>query len=128
VAAILADRSERILVISTTNKATDGAAISVGEAARKDVGDGRILRIGKNSEYDRFQNEGLEEMLKGTETELLRIINRLSRQLKKTESRKERAKINQNLLRLRRELKDRALDIFLSPKTQVVISTAFREQ
>ena len=126
VAQAIQDSEERILVISTTNKATDEVALSIGEAARNEVRNCRILRIGKNSEYHRFEDAGLQDMLKGTETDLMRVINGLNEQLKTTQNRAERARIRQNLVRVREAMKDRAVTIFTSAHTQVVVSTAFR--
>ncbi|MBE2233047.1 MAG: AAA family ATPase [Anaerolinea sp.] len=127
VAACLADPSERILVVSTTNKATDGAAISIGQAVyRSRRKDRNLVRIGKNADYDKFDRKGLAWMLAGGEAELQRRAVELRNLLKKTQKNEERAKYRKELQQIQRVLKDRALKIFLAPDTSVVISTAFR--
>ncbi|MBX3001532.1 MAG: AAA family ATPase [Caldilineaceae bacterium] len=127
VATCLSDPSERVLVISTTNKATDEVALKIGQAANSSqIASKRLLRIGKNANYERFRDKGLEVMLSGSETELLRSVVQLRHQLKKAQGYEERAKIRQELQRLIQAIKDRALDVFLSSNYQVVIATAFR--
>jgi hypothetical protein len=58
VAACLGD-DERVLVVSTTNKATDAAALAIGRAARSEfpqaVEEGRVLRIGKGADYHAYE-------------------------------------------------------------------------
>ena len=85
VASCMEGSSERILIISTTNRATDAVAISIGRASLATPGsaldEGRLLRIGKGADYDEFRRQGLEGMLRGTETDLLREIAHRSREL-----------------------------------------------
>ncbi len=59
VALCLADPSERILVVSTTNKATDEVALKIGLAAKSEMEHKRVLRIGKSADYDRFWDKGI---------------------------------------------------------------------
>jgi len=62
VASVLTDPTERILVVSTTNRATDAAALSIGRAARTlgiDLNQGAIRRIGKGASFHKFQSDGL---------------------------------------------------------------------
>ena len=127
VASCLADPSERILVVSTTNKATDEAALSIGRAVSRRGNPGKhLVRIGKNANYDRFQEEGKTWMLEGGEAELLRRAAQLRKLLSKTQSNDERAKMREELQRIQHALKDRALEVFVSANTTVVVSTAFR--
>lgn len=127
VAACLADPTERVLVVSTTNKATDGAAISIGEALSGVNFQGKqLVRIGKNADYERFEKKNLEWMLEGGETDLLRRSVELKKRLKQSLDNDERARTRQELQRIQRALRDRALDIFQSSNASVVISTAFR--
>jgi AAA domain len=55
VASYVNDPGERILVLSTTNRATDAAALATGMAARLislgSVADGRILRLGSGADW-----------------------------------------------------------------------------
>ena len=129
IAACLADPSERILVVSTTNKATDTAALSIGKAASvlsSLLHDGRILRIGKSASYRVYKEAGLEEMLRGTETELLHQIAILNSRLQQAKTHEERALLRKDIRRHVRAMRDTAFNIFVSPAVKVVISTAFK--
>jgi hypothetical protein len=130
VAACLTDSTERILVVSTTNKATDEAALSIGRAVKANsvntLEESRPRRIGKGVDYNRFREKQLEGMLQGTETETLLAISSLSRQLQGTTDNEQRALYQQQLQALRRQMKDKAFKVFLSPNFRVVISTAFK--
>jgi superfamily I DNA and RNA helicase len=130
IAAALADPSERILLVSTTNKATDQAALALGAAVlERDPGllkDGELLRVGKGAKYARFADAHLLAMLEGTETEALRALGQLERQYEQTRMKTERA-----LLRLRiksqiQEMRDLSRFYFSSPNARVVVSTVFR--
>ena len=81
VAHLLDDPTERILIVSTTNKALDEAAIQLGKAcqilASTTSTEGRILRVGKGVNLKRFREAGLEDLLRGTEAELLRQVAEL---------------------------------------------------
>ncbi len=128
VAACLNDPTERILVVSTTNRATDEAALSIGRRCKSGqaIENGRLLRIGKSAGYNRFQDEKLEGMLRGTETEILCKIGKLSKDLQGITDKSERAQYQKLIQELRRLMKDNAFKIFVSPEVQVVISTAFK--
>ena len=128
VTACLNDPSERILVVSTTNKATDEVACSIGKAARDAslLEDGRILRIGKSADYHRYQREGLGILLRGTETEILLKLGELQDRLAKAPSHEDKATLRQQAQALRRRMKDNAFNIFTSPNTRVVVATAFK--
>jgi hypothetical protein len=127
VASCLADPSERILVISTTNKATDAVAIAIGRSMDKSlVEEGQALRIGKSAKYNMFENCGLEGMLRGTETEILHQVSLLSNKLDKATSSEERAVFRKGIQELRRCMKDSAFNIFVTTAVRVVIGTAFK--
>jgi hypothetical protein len=130
VATCLADPTERILVVSSTNRATDTAAVAIGRAAlagpREAVRDGRALRIGTGANYAAFAAEGLEGMLRGTETELLRQIAALALQLERTNEPEAQAVLRCRIQDLRRSMTDRAFNVFVSPDVRVVIATAFK--
>jgi hypothetical protein len=127
VAKSLTDPTERILVVSTTNKATDGVALSIGRAAGSvEIAKKKILRIGKNADYNSFSAKKLEAMLAGCEAELLYQMVELRSRLKRSQDHGERAKIRQQLQHLREAIRDRALEIFLSKDARVVVATAFR--
>ena len=129
VATCLSDASERILVVSTTNKATDTAALSIGRAAggqSRYVQEGRILRIGKSASYHVYEADGLGDLLRGTETDFLHQISALNSQIQRAKTHEERAVLRKALQQLVRAMKDSAFNIFVSPDVRVVISTAFK--
>ena len=129
VAQVLADPTERILVVSTTNRATDAAAVSIGRAAKnKDVGlsDGRLLRIGKGASLKRFESEQLTDMLRGTETEFLAQIEALAVALARTEDPQEKALIRKQIKEIREAMLDAAQRNFLNESVRTVVSTSFK--
>lgn len=129
IAACLSDTSERILVVSTTNKATDTAALAIGKAVGREspyIQEGRILRIGKSASYHVYEADGLEDLLRGTETDFLHQISALNSQIQRAKTHEERAVLRQTLQQLVRAMKDSAFNIFTSPDVRVVISTAFK--
>ena len=110
VAGCLNDPTERILVVSTTNRATDAAALAIGRGALtsspRSLGEGRILRIGKGADWADYQKSGLEAILRGTETEILRRVGDLNRQREKAKTPEERAVLRDQVNGLRRSMKD----------------------
>lgn len=127
VASCLTDTSERVLVVSTTNKATDAAAIAVGRSTEKSlVEEGRILRIGKSAGIASYQALGLDGMLRGAETDLLYQIAGLSNRLAKAATPEERAVLRKQVRELRRLMKDSAFNCFASPEVRVVVATSFK--
>jgi hypothetical protein len=117
-------------VVSTTNKATDGAAFSIGEAAKKllpeALRDARIRRIGKTVKYEEYEAKGLDALLKGTESELLREQHQLQRRLSQMADHGDKADVRRQLNALRRQIKEISLDNFLDDEIHVVVSTAFK--
>ncbi|WP_166820077.1 AAA domain-containing protein [Thalassoroseus pseudoceratinae] len=130
VAKVLADDpSERILVVSTTNRATDAAAVSIGRAAReKGVGlkVGRLLRIGKGASLKKFEEEELTAMLRGTETEYLAQIEALAAEVARTEAPETKALLRKQMKELREAMKDAAQRNFLDENVRTVVSTSFK--
>jgi AAA domain len=130
VAGFLNDQNERILVLSTTNRATDAAALAVGRAVLSatpsSIEDGRILRLGKGATWTDYEKHSLTGLLRGTETEILRQIGALTRQLEKASTPEDRAVLRKQIQELRRAMKESAFNIFVSPDVQIVIGTAFK--
>ena len=130
VATCLSDPTERILVVSTTNKATDEVALSIGRAARTKGNakpdSGRVLRIGKSAQYEMYDSQGLAGLLKGTETELLRQTGQLTKALHRAETHEDRAVIRKQIQSIRRQMKDASYNAFISKEVQVVVATAFK--
>jgi KaiC/GvpD/RAD55 family RecA-like ATPase len=130
VANVLADPSERILVVSTTNKATDAVALSIGRAAKsvatQELSGGSLLRIGKSARLKEYEEVDLTAMLKGTETEFLAQIDLLSVELARAKESESKALIRKEIKELREKMRDAAKRNFLDKNTRVVVSTAFK--
>jgi len=130
IAAVLSDPKERILVVSTTNRATDSVAQSIGQAVRIDslhkLEEGRLLRIGKGAALGTYRDTGLESMLQGTESEVLDQIDELAGQLKRLESWEDKALTRKQIGELRSSGGDQSKRIFVDPEVRVVIATAFK--
>ncbi|XZE21134.1 AAA domain-containing protein [Pirellulaceae bacterium SH449] len=131
VAAVLSDPTERILIVSTTNRATDAVALSVGRAAKnmgctKELAAGSLLRVGKGATLERYQSEKLVDMLRGTETEYLGQIELLSHELARARDSEEKAVLRSQIKTLSREMRDSSLKNFLDSKARVIVTTAFK--
>jgi hypothetical protein len=117
-------------VVSTTNKATDAAALAIGRAvlarSRIAVEHGRVLRVGTGADCPAYVAEGLEGLLRGTETELLWQIAALTRQWERATDPEARAVLRARIQELRRLMRDRAFNILVSPDVRVVVATAFK--
>jgi hypothetical protein len=130
IARVLSDKRERILIVSTTNKATDAVALSLGEAAKHVCPDelevGTLLRIGKGASYQTFVTRQLDSMLAGTESEVLSKIDGLAQQLPLFDSWEEKAFTRKQIGELRTTGNDRSNRIFVDPDNRVVVATAFK--
>ena len=130
IASVLGDPSERILVVSTTNRATDAVALSIGNAARSvssmDLEEGRLLRIGKGASLQSFTACDLESMLRGTESEVLYRIDELAGQLRLFDTWEDKAFTRKQIGELRAGSGDRSKHIFVDPEVRVVVATAFK--
>ena len=130
VASVLEDPTERILVVSTTNRATDAVALSIGNGARgrssAELEEGKLLRIGKGASINSFEATGLESMLNGTESEVLRKIDDLAGQLSLFGTWEEKAFTRKKIGELRTGVGDQSKRNFLDPAVRVVVATAFK--
>ncbi|MBL8819744.1 MAG: AAA family ATPase [Planctomyces sp.] len=130
IAAVLEDATERILVVSTTNKATDAVALSLGEAAKEkcahELESETLLRIGKGASYQSFVNRQLDSMLAGTESEVLSKIDDLAQQLPLFDSWEEKALTRKQIGELRATGDDQSHRIFVDAIRRVIVSTAFK--
>ncbi len=130
VAGVLDDEQERILVVSTTNRATDAVALSIGKAAsgRKCLAldEGAILRIGNGASFQAFRDAELESMLRGTESDLLSRIDELAQQLPLFDSWEDKALTRKQIAELRASGSDQSQRIFVDPNVRVVVATAFK--
>ena len=130
VARVLEDPTERVLVVSSTNKATDASALAIGraakDAARNELSSGQLLRIGKGATLRQFQEAHLTDMLRGTDTDYLAQIEQLKATLVRTTDPAARAPIMQKVATLRREMRDAAKQAFLNGRNRSVVCTAFK--
>lgn len=130
IAGVLEDPTERILVVSTTNKATDAVALSLGEAAKEkcthELDGEALLRIGKGASYQAFVTRQLESMLAGTESEILSKIDGLAQQLPLFDSWEEKALTRKQIGELKASGGDQSHRIFVDPNRRVIVATAFR--
>lgn len=130
VARCLEDPSERILVVSTTNKAVDGTALQIGKACR-DLGgdawdDGSILRVGKGVNLREFHKEGLEGLVRGSEADLLQQVAALKERRNVAPTPEERAVLTVEIKDLLRQVQDVSRHAFAAADVRVVVATAFR--
>ena len=130
VAEALSDESERILIVSTTNKATDAVALALGEGASEHDSERLknevLLRIGKGASYQTFLTRNLEAMLAGTESETLSKIDGLAKKLPLFDSWEDKALTRNQISKLKSAGHDRGNRIFVDPEVRVVVSTAFK--
>jgi superfamily I DNA/RNA helicase len=132
VAACLRDPSERVLVVSTTNRATDEAMIKIGEKLKGTLlGDallsnGGICRIGRAVDVEQYLKEGLSDLLRGTETDLLETVAKLRAKLKRTVDTEDRATINAEIKNYLSMVKSVSHKLLFSRSVRVVGCTNFR--
>ncbi|WP_254511389.1 AAA domain-containing protein [Anatilimnocola floriformis] len=130
IAGVLLDKHERVLVVSTTNRATDAVALSIGRAARVEsnaaLEAGELLRIGKGASFQAFRDASLEPMLRGTETEILSQIDGLAQQLPLFDAWEDKALTRKQITELRTNGNDQSKRIFVDPAVRVVVATAFK--
>jgi len=130
IAAVLADPAERLLVVSTTNRAADTVALSIGRAAQScassELEAGKLLRIGKGASLQSFKSSSLESMLQGTETEILESIDDLAGKLRLFEAWEDKALTRKKIGELRAGSGDQSKRNFVDPDVRVVVATAFK--
>lgn len=128
-AALLDEPSERLLVVSTTNKATDAAALAIARAARRRRSDaplrGRLRRVGSGARWRTFHEVGLEEVLWGGESEARRALAELEERLALANEPQARAALRRRRERARRGLEDGSLAAFTDAAARVVVTTAY---
>jgi hypothetical protein len=127
VAAALADPTERILVVSTTNKATDEAALSIGRALRDRgarLAPELACRVGSGADIERFRSDGLEQLLAGGEAWLRHQLSALLREHEKERGPARRAQLWVQIQAMREALSTGRVSV-ADVDSQVVIATAF---
>ena len=129
-AQVMGEPNERILIVSTTNKALDEAAIQVGNARRALAFPkstvGRVLRVGKGVNLKRFRDAGLEDLIRGTEADLLLQVAELKEQRDAERVPEVRANILAAIKGILKRIKDIARHALMAADVDVVLCTAFR--
>lgn len=128
VAECLAHPGERVLVVSTTNRATDEAAFAIGKALHRNnhhAAASTVLRIGKGADYENFEEKKLRDFLQEGDTDLRRRISRRQRELDREEDAEKKARLRKEIQELRKKMQDASLTAFQSPHLKAVVSTAF---
>ena len=130
VAHCLLDPAERVLVVSTTNKATDGVALQIGKASRQleksSRSEGKFLRVGKGVNLEAFREQGLDDLVRGAETDLLLQVAELKAELAKSTSPETRAVLRDRIQTLLRAVRDVSRHAFLDLDIRVIVSTSFK--
>lgn len=127
VALATEDPEERILVVSTTNKATDEAALSIGRAIRARGGVAtreRVCRVGAGADLGRYRGENLEELLVGGTAWLRAELAALVRSHSKAGEGPERARLWSRIQEIRAALAAGRTSI-LEADSRIVVATAF---
>lgn len=129
-ARVLEDPRERILVVSTTNRATDAIAVSIGRAASSTLPDGlargELLRLGQGATPEVFEEHGLASMLVSVDREASARIDRERRRLARSESVHERAFARKQMRELQGVPGGAGSAIMTDPTTRLVVATAFK--
>lgn len=129
VASCMDAGDERILVVSTTNRATDEVAIGIARELRKASPSRRLtpdlIRLGRGSHFHSYREAGCPEVLDGSESTWLRKIADLREEVESTRKPELRARINAEIKDLQRELKTASSDAVSSPLRRTVVTTAF---
>ncbi|MBL4846771.1 MAG: AAA family ATPase [Planctomycetes bacterium] len=127
VAELLACSEERILIVSTTNKATDAAALSIGAALkRRNIPlSPALVRVGRGADWFSFKREGQEEILEGSEAEARFRLAELRLELTAATSHDERARIRSEVKAAHLSIKSASMRAALDPLRRAVVTTAF---
>ena len=129
IAHLIPRSNERILVLSTTNQATDEVALSIGRAIQKYHPhiplQKRVIRLGKSVRYRRFTEHSMDALLEGSETEVLQELETLTKQLSQERKESKRLALKLEVKKLRGKLQSNSLTVVMDPSYQVVVTTVF---
>ena len=125
VAHALQDATECILVVSTTNKATDGVAISIGRQTRNLNPQllSQVRRLGSGADVARYQPEGLVGLLEGSVALARWRYSDLKRRHDASHDPEERAQLMAEIQVVRRSLSTGGS--LVTSSARVVVTTAF---
>jgi superfamily I DNA/RNA helicase len=122
---------ERILVVSTTNRAVDSIAAAIGRAGqgsektRRFLDEHRMVRIGKGAKHSTFESENLLDMLYGTDTGLLKQLESLEKELHRLTDSEQKSALKIEIIKVKAEMREALRRNFLDAKNSVVVCTAF---
>lgn len=129
VSTLLARADERILVVSTTNRATDLAALSIARAVRRRdphaILRPSLIRIGKGARFPDFVEAGFPELLDQEDHLLREEVARLKDVLARTENREARLELQDQLKQCLLRLQNGARAALEGPSHRVVVTTSF---
>jgi hypothetical protein len=127
VAQLLQATGERVLVVSTTNKATDAVALAAGRAL---LGSGAAeetllaaVRAGRGADYAMFKAAGLVRMLDGGDSAARLRMAELSTSLRHTTDVKQRAWLRALLRQALREIESHPGRLALATQARAVFAT-----
>ncbi|MEL7266426.1 MAG: AAA domain-containing protein, partial [Planctomycetota bacterium] len=128
IAHLMNDTDERVLVVSTTNQATDKAAFSLGNAAKQHCPEclhsGTLARLGNGASQKAFESRQLDMMLVDSNQRVSALTEALREQIRNTNAPEQQALLQIELQRVRANAKsDRSR--FLDPDLRVVCTTMF---
>lgn len=118
--------SGRMLIVSTTNKATDAVALAIGRALLRrgaDLADVGAVRAGRAADYDAFKAAGLVAMLDGGDSAARMRLAELEAALRRAVDTKERAWLLALRRRALREVESRPGSLALATEVRALITT-----
>lgn len=123
--AVADDPEARVLVVSTTNRATDAVALQIADAfADRGLPLSIARRVGTGASLGRFEAAGAAELVADTELAHRRALQRLVDQMGQTNDPATRARLAVRVDSARQALRD-AVGALLDPRRRVVVCTAF---
>ena len=117
---------ERLLVVSTTNRATDAVALQIADAlCDRGLALDAVRRLGTGSDLAAYEARRAEQLIARTEAEGRRLLGRLLEQRRRTDDPELRARLSVQINATRRSIRD-AAGAFLDPDHRVVVCTAYQ--
>lgn len=121
--------NRRILVLSTTNRATDGVTLAIARAIREhhpgEPLKHRLVRVGSGAEINRFVPDRLTGVLIGGEADLRHRLTTLRQRRQDSTDTEQRALLTEQIRTIHRRLEQCSRDAFLAETCRVVVTTAF---
>tara|TARA_R110002096_G_scaffold433887_1_gene653666 strand:- start:427 stop:4611 length:4185 start_codon:yes stop_codon:yes gene_type:complete len=126
----LKDTSERILVLSSTNKSTDAAALSIVKAIRELEIPAPIaptvIRLGSGAAFAPYVKANATEALEGSETALRIQLDALVHRYSGATESPKRAQLREDMQRLRKEIASASINALKNSDHRIIVSTLFQ--